>query len=227
MAEAAALGPEAIASGAARLGLALDARQVDLLGRYARLLLRWNSVHNLTALEAPAQVLTHHLLDSLAVAQPLQQRAHGRPLRVLDVGAGGGLPGIPLAIVLPQFRFTLLDKVGKKVAFLTQAALELGLGNLEPVQQRVEQYRPAQPFDLIISRAFAALADFVRLTDRLLAPQGFWAAMKAAGAAAEQAALPAAVQVVEELPLQVPGLAAQRCVLILKRRAAAATASRE
>jgi 16S rRNA (guanine527-N7)-methyltransferase len=220
MAAAAALDPAALAAGAAQLGLALDARQVDRLVRYARLLLRWNSVHNLTAIEEPAQVLTHHLLDSLAVAQPLLQQGQGRALRILDVGAGGGLPGIPLAVALPQWRFTLLDRVGKKVAFLTQVVLELGLDNVEPVQQRIEQYRPPRPFDAIVCRAFAALVDFVRLTEPLLAATGFWAAMKAAGAAAELAALPATVRLVEEVPLYVPGLDAQRRLLFLARTAA-------
>jgi 16S rRNA (guanine527-N7)-methyltransferase len=225
MTAAAALAPEAIASGAAELGLPLDAAQVDALGRYAQLLLRWNSVHNLTAIAAPSQVLTHHLLDSLAVVPPLLRLAQGRALHLLDVGAGGGLPGIALAVALPQWRFTLLDKVGKKVAFLTQVALELKLTNVEPVQQRVEHYRPAQPFDGIISRAFAALADFVGLTDPLLAPEGFWAAMKATDVKAEVAALPATARLAADVPLHVPGLGAQRRLLIVVRTGAAVAAA--
>ena len=160
-----------LAAGAAELGVTLDSTQVAQLGAFAGLLLRWNRVHNLTAIEQPDQVVSHHLLDSLAIVPTLAQQAEGRALRVLDVGAGGGLPGIPLAIALPGLHFTLLDKVAKKTAFLQQAKLELGLRNVEIVQARVEDCRAA-PFDVIVARAFSSLADLVRLTRPLLNPAG-------------------------------------------------------
>ena len=173
-----AISPDDVAAGAAELGVTLDSAQVARLCAFAGLLLRWNRVHNLTAIEQADQVVSHHLLDSPRDRGPtLAQRAQGRALRVLDVGAGGGLPGIPLAIALPGLHFTLLDKVAKKTAFLQQAKLELGLGNVEIVQSRVEDYRVA-PFDVIVARAFSSLADLVRLTRPLLSPTGLWCAMK-------------------------------------------------
>jgi 16S rRNA (guanine527-N7)-methyltransferase len=161
--------------------------------------------------------LTHHLLDSLSIVPHLLKKIDGQSTRVLDVGSGGGLPGIPLAITAPGLHITLLDKVGKKAAFLLQAKVELGLANVEVVHGRVEDYRPAQPFDAIVSRAFAALGDFVALTGHLLAPAGFWAAMKGPAADDERAVLPAAVRVTDDIPLTVPGLAAERRLLILER----------
>ena len=206
-----------VAAGAQALGVALSAGQANQLSNYAELLMRWNAVYNLTAIEEPTDVLTHHLLDSLAIVTHVLRRAGGKPAKVLDVGSGGGLPGIPLAVAAPSLSVTLLEKVGKKAAFLRQAKVELGLGNVEVVSNRVEDFQPDEPFDVIASRAFAALGDFVALTDRLLAAGGYWAAMKGAAAADELAAIPANVRVSEDLSLTVPGLGAQRRLLILER----------
>jgi 16S rRNA (guanine527-N7)-methyltransferase len=204
--------------GAAELGLDLDARQGEQLARYAALLQRWNAVHNLTAIDTPADVLSHHLLDSLAIVPVLAPLTAGRAVRVLDVGAGGGLPGIPLAIAYPRVHVTLVDKVQKKVAFLTQAKLELGLTNIECVHARVETMR-AEQFDLVVSRAFASLAEFVQLTRHLLAPGGWWCAMKGTLPQAELAALADAmpgVRVVGTAKLAVPRLDAERHLILLQ-----------
>ncbi|MFN7570897.1 MAG: 16S rRNA (guanine(527)-N(7))-methyltransferase RsmG [Betaproteobacteria bacterium] len=206
-----------VAAGARALGVELSAEQADQLAGYAGLLRRWNTVYNLTAIDSASDVLTHHLLDSLSIVPHFLKKLDNKDARVLDVGSGGGLPGIPLAIAFPSLRVTLLDKVGKKAAFLLQAKVELGLANVEVVHGRVEDYRPVQPFDAIVSRAFAALGDFVALTGHLLAPTGFWAAMKGPAADDERAGLPAAVRVSEDIPLTVPGLAAERRLLILER----------
>jgi len=207
-----------LTAGSAELGVTLDTGQVARLGAFAELLLRWNRVHNLTAIERPDQVVSHHLLDSLAVAPTLAHHAQGRRLRVLDVGAGGGLPGIPLAIALPGLHFTLLDKVAKKAAFLLQAKLELGLANVEVVQARVEDYRGA-PFDVVVARAFSSLADLVRLTRPLLNPTGRWCAMKGALPASEiveldDLRLPA--RVIRTVKLRVPHLDAERHLVLIE-----------
>jgi 16S rRNA (guanine527-N7)-methyltransferase len=203
---------------ASELGLTLDTTQCDRLLRFADLLRRWNRIHNLTAIERPEQIVSHHLLDSLALAPTLDELAGGRTLRVLDVGAGGGLPGIPLATALPGHHFTLLDKVGKKVAFLMQAKLELGLANVDVVHTRVEDY-DAPPFDVIVARAFSSLADFIRVTQRLLAPRGTWCAMKGAVPRAEMAQLEEArlgVHLTRTVKLHVPRLDAERHVLLIE-----------
>ena len=218
-----AVSPQALRDGAAELGLAPSDAQFDRLQRFAALLLRWNRVHNLTALEQPQQVLSHHLLDSLAIVAPLRDiatavEAGGRAPRVLDVGAGGGLPGLPLAIALPEWRFTLLDKVAKKTAFLTQAALELQLGNVEVATARVEDWR-APPFDVVVARAYASLAELVRGTHALLAPGGHWCAMKGAVPLHEIAELERApARVVRTIRLQVPRLDAERHLIVLAPR---------
>jgi 16S rRNA (guanine527-N7)-methyltransferase len=203
---------------AGELGVTLDATQCDRLLRFADLLQRWNRIHNLTSIERPEQIVSHHLLDSLVVAPVLNELAGGRTLRVLDVGAGGGLPGIPLAIAMPRHHFTLLDKVGKKVAFVMQAKLELGLANVDAVHVRVEDY-DAPAFDVIVARAFSSLADFIRLTQRLLAPRGMWFAMKGAVPRAEMAQLQAArlgVHLTRTVKLHVPRLDAERHLLLIE-----------
>jgi 16S rRNA (guanine527-N7)-methyltransferase len=207
-----------LAALAAELGVPLDAAQCERLQRFADLLLRWNRVHNLTAIEHLDDIVTHHLLDSLAVAPTLTTLAAGRVLRVLDVGAGGGLPGVPLAIALTGLRFTLLDKVGKKAAFLMQVQLELGLSSVEAVHARVEDYK-APPFDVILSRAFSSLTEFVRLTRTLIAPAGCWCAMKGALPreeiqSLEQAGLGA--HVARTVKLHVPRLHAERHLLLIE-----------
>lgn len=208
----------AIAAAATRLGVALTDSQSDLLAQYAALLLRWNHVHNLTAIDSPAQLLTHHMLDSLAILPEIQRRIMRRSMRLLDVGAGGGLPGIPLAIAAPELQVTLIDKVQKKVAFLTQVKLELGLHNIAPLHGRVETLQPP-PFEVIVARAFASLEDFVGLTRHLLAPHGWWFAMKGTVPGAELVALKLAapdVRLVDIVPLQVPGLQAERHLIVMQ-----------
>jgi 16S rRNA (guanine527-N7)-methyltransferase len=185
------------------------------LQAYLDLLARWNRVYNLTALRDPAQMRSHHLDDSLSVVPPLERHAAGRPLRVLDVGSGGGLPGVVLAIAHPDWTVTCVDAVEKKARFVQQVALELGLPNLRAVHARVEQMPPAAA-DVVVSRAFASLPDFCAWTRRHLAEQGVWLAMKGRHPADEIAALPSDVQVFHVEPLQVPGLDAERCAIWLR-----------
>jgi len=207
-----------LAEGAAELGLALDSRQIDQLLRFAELLQRWNRVHNLTAIE-PGQTLSHHLLDSLSVAAPIAARLAAKPSsRLLDVGAGGGLPGIPLAIARPELQVTLLDKVQKKVAFVRQAQVELRLANVDVVHARVEDYR-ATPFDLIVARAFASLAELVRLTRHLIRRDGCWSAMKGNLPQAEIEELLRAepgVRIAQVVKLRVPRLDAERHLILIE-----------
>ncbi len=199
--------------------MALSESQSDALSRYAALLLRWNAVHNLTAIESPAEVLTHHLLDSLAIVPEIQRISGTRSIQALDVGAGGGLPGIPLAIAAPNVHVTLVDKVRKKVAFLTQAKLELALSNVTCLHARVEALPPEPRFELIVARAFASLAELVRVTRHLLAPNGVWCAMKGALPLAELDELKRAmpdVCVARTIRLQVPHLDAQRHLVLMQ-----------
>jgi 16S rRNA (guanine527-N7)-methyltransferase len=205
---------EVIGAGAARLGVALDEAQLQTLAAYANLLVRWNATHNLTAIRGGEAMLTHHLLDSLAVVPHFARLTHGGAARVLDVGSGGGLPGIVLAVALPQARFTLVDAVQKKCAFLTQARLVLRLPNVEVVHARVEAMR-GPLFDVIVSRALATLAQFVGWTRQLLAPGGCWLAMKGRSPADELAALPPDVRA-SVVPLSVPGLDEERHLIEMR-----------
>lgn len=195
---------ERLASGIAALGLALDAAQQERLLAYLALLLKWNKAYNLTAVRDPLEMVTKHLLDSLALLPHLQDG------RLLDVGSGAGLPGIPLAIAAPQREVTLLDANSKKTRFLLQAKGELGLYNLSVVHSRVEQYRPERLFDTVTARAFASLAELYQGTAHLLAPGGCLLAMKGEYPAQELAALPQGVVVREVIAVTVPGLQAQR-----------------
>ena len=163
-----------------QLGLHLSASQSNALAQYAALLMRWNAVHNLTAIDTPADVLSHHLFDSLAIVPEMQRILGPRVSRLLDVGAGGGLPGVVLAVAAPHLQVTLVDKVQKKIAFLTQVKVELELQNVKCVHSRVETLRTESPFALIVARAFASLTEFVSVTRHLLAPNGWWFAMKGA-----------------------------------------------
>jgi 16S rRNA (guanine527-N7)-methyltransferase len=213
------LSADAIASAASELGLQLSESQSDALARYAALLMRWNTVHNLTAIESPAHVLTHHLLDSLAIVPEIQIISGERLVNVLDVGAGGGLPGIPLAIAAPNLRVTLIDKVQKKFAFLTQAKLELALDNVTCVHGRVETLHTESPFELIVARAFTSLFEFVGLTRHLLVKNGWWCAMKGTLPAAELAELKRLmpdVRVVRTVRLHVPHLNAERHLVLMQ-----------
>ena len=208
-----------IVEGARALGLDLTAEQGNPLARFSALLARWNAVHNLTAIDSPATILSHHLLDSLAVLPAISAIFPQSQVRVLDIGSGGGLPGIPLAVAKPTWKVTLVDKVQKKIAFLTQARLELGLANVECLHARAEDLE-GTCFDLIVSRAFASLDEFVRVSAQLIAPGGWWAAMKGAVPAAELAQLARAfpdVRVVDIVKLDVPRLGAERHLILLQR----------
>lgn len=197
-------------AGIAALGLALPEGGEAKLLAYLALLDKWNRVYNLTAVRDAERMVSHHLLDSLAAVPFFQGGA------VLDVGSGGGLPGIPLAIARPDLRVTLIDSIAKKTAFLLQAKAELGLGNLNVVTGRVEDYRPSTGFDAITSRAFSDLKEFTTLTRHLLKPAGHWLAMKGLYPHEEIAALPAEVKVSADHALVVPGLEAARHLIELE-----------
>ncbi len=202
-------------SAADQLGCPLAQSQAEQLLAYRNLIAKWNKVYNLTSLREPAQMLQLHIIDSLAAAPPLQKHLVEKSLptcRLLDVGSGGGLPGVVLAATMPQVDVTCVDTVGKKAAFVQQAAGELALKNLRGVHARVEQMHTA-PFDVITSRAFASLADFVQLTRMHLKPHGVWMALKGKMPDDEIAALPADVQVFHVEHLAVPGLEAERCIV--------------
>lgn len=203
----------ALADAITALGLDLDDQACGRLLAYLQLLQRWNATYNLTAVRDPAQMLSHHLVDCLAVVRPMDERS-GDAATVLDVGSGGGLPGIVLAITRPGLTVTCVDTVGKKAAFIRQAAAELGLSNLHAAHQRVEAL-PGR-FDLVVSRAFASLAQFCALTRERLAAGGKWMAMKGKQPDDEIAALPRDVEVFHVEQLKVPGLAAERCLVWLR-----------
>jgi 16S rRNA (guanine527-N7)-methyltransferase len=207
----------ALQADARALGWALEPAAAGRLATYRDLLVKWNAIYNLTALREPAQMRTQHLADCLAVVAPLRRHAAGRRLRVLDVGSGGGLPGVVLAAIDPDWDVTCVDTVGKKAAFVRQVAAELGLPNLHAEHARIEALK-APPFDLITSRAFASLADFVQLTRPLLAPGAVWMAMKGKPPSDEIAALPRDVEVFHVEPLAVPGLDAERCLVWMRPR---------
>ena len=201
-------------SGADRLGLSLNDAQFEQLLGYLALIQKWNKVYNLTAVRDPQEMLTHHLLDSLTAVAPLLRHTQGQPARVLDVGSGGGLPGIVLAICRPELDVSCVDTVGKKAAFIQQVAASLKLPNLRGIHARVETL--GGPFDVICCRAFASLPDFVSWSRAALAPAGVWMAMKGKHPQAEIDALPADVQVFHVEPLAVPGLDVERCMVWLK-----------
>lgn len=207
----------ALRAAAEVLGLGLPDSAIDRLCAYLGLLQRWNRVYNLTALRDPSQMLSHHLIDCLAVLPAIQRHAAGRPLSVLDVGSGGGLPGVVLAIAQPEWRVLCVDTVAKKAGFIRQVAAELPLSNLTAAHARVEDLVPPPAgHDLITSRAFASLRDFTALTRHLLASQGVWCAMKGRLTEEERAELPADVEVFHVEQLQVPGLDAQRCLVWMR-----------
>jgi 16S rRNA (guanine527-N7)-methyltransferase len=204
--------------GARQLGLQLNEVQIAQLLDYLDLIQKWNKVYNLTAVRDPAEMLTHHLLDSLAAVGPLRRQTGGRAISVLDVGSGAGLPGVVFAICCPEIRVDCVDTVAKKAAFLQQAAVALRLPNLKGVHARVENL--PGPYDIVCSRAFASLGDFVNWSSGALVEQGVWLAMKGKHPADEVATLPAGVEVFHVEQLQVPGLAADRCIVWMKRHAA-------
>jgi len=195
------------------LGLALDDRQRAQLAGYLALLAKWNKTYNLTAIRDPARMVTHHVLDALAVMPHLPASP---ALRVLDVGSGGGVPGIPLAIARPDWRLAMVDPNHKKAAFLTQATIELGLSNAAAHPVRVEDLRDEAPFDVVISRAFADLATFAATSARHVAAHGMLAAMKGVHPEEEIAEIKEAFTV-ESIALDVPGLDAARHLIILRK----------
>jgi 16S rRNA (guanine527-N7)-methyltransferase len=182
------------------------------LSRYLYLLEKWNRAYNLTAIRSLPDMLTHHVLDALSV------QAWVAGDRLLDVGTGAGLPGIPLAIFNPGRRFLLLDSNGKKTRFLQQVIADLGLENVAVVQERSEHLVDKPGFDMILSRAFASLTDMIAVTVHLLAPNGCWLAMKGTLPAAELTALPAGLQEPTVIPVEVPGLGAERHFVILRKQ---------
>lgn len=202
---------EQLAEGLGVLGIDLPQAAQDKLLAYAALLYKWNKTFSLTALREQDKAVSHHLLDSLAI---LPFVAEGS---VLDVGSGGGMPGIPLAIAVPGLRVTLLDSNSKKTAFLQQAAIELALPNVSVHCGRVEQYHPATGFTAITSRAFAELADFASLSRHLLVADGRWLAMKGVWPHAEIERLPIDIEIENVHRLQVPGVEGERHLVIMKR----------
>jgi 16S rRNA (guanine527-N7)-methyltransferase len=193
--------------------VALPAAASGKLAQYLALLAKWNRTYNLTAIREPERMVTHHVLDALAVLPHLPQRPD---LRVLDVGSGGGVPGIPLAIARPDWRVVMLDSNHKKSAFVQQAVIELALANAEAVTARVEDYAPAALFDIVISRAFSDLATFAESSARHLAPGGQLVAMKGIHPDEEIAALPPGIRVIATRALSVPGLDAQRHLIVME-----------
>jgi 16S rRNA (guanine527-N7)-methyltransferase len=196
------------------LAITLSRAQRDQVAAYLALLDKWNRSYNLTAIREPARMITHHALDALAVLPHLAAQSNAP--RVLDVGTGGGIPGMLLAIARPDWQLTLLDANHKKGAFLTQAVIELGLGNVAIAVSRVEDFRPPALFDIVISRAFADLASFVEGATRHLSPNGRLYAMKGVMPDAEIAALPASVRVAGKTALVVPGLDAARSLVVMQ-----------
>lgn len=200
-----------LAQGLQVLGITTTCEIRSKLLAYLALIQKWNRVYNLTSVRDPAGMLTHHVLDSVAVAP----HVHGRT--VLDVGSGAGLPGIPIALVLPQMQVTLLDSNQKKSTFLRQAVIELGLNNVEVVNARTQSWDTRRVFDTLLSRAYAEIADFVAAAARLCAPGGVLAAMKGAYPTAELECVPAGYAVEQVIPLAIPGLAAARHLVLVKR----------
>lgn len=203
--------PMTLQEGLARLNLALPPATQQKLLDYIALTQKWNKVYNLTALHDAQTMLTHHVLDSLAVAPHIKNAQ-----RILDVGSGAGLPGIPLALALPDTHVTLLDSNHKKAAFLQQAVIELQLNNVNVLCERIEKLQYNQILSIVISRAFAELPKFVALAGRLIAPGGMLIAMKGAHPAAEIAQLNGAFKVSAVIPLDVPGVDAERHLVFVK-----------
>jgi len=204
---------EELSTGARQLGVELSEGQHAQLLAYLALLIKWNKAYNLTAVRDPDEMVSRHLLDSLSVMPFIHSE------RWLDVGSGGGMPGIPLAILHPDKQVTVLDSNGKKTRFLTQVKMELKLDNLQVIHKRVEEYQPAQPFTGIVSRAFSSMENFTNWTRHLGDEKTQWLAMKGLHPADELVALPADFKVDSEQALTVPGCQGQRHLLILRRTA--------
>jgi 16S rRNA (guanine527-N7)-methyltransferase len=209
---------QVLAEGIAEMQLAVTPAQQEQLLDYLGLMFKWNSVYNLTSLRDPMQMVTHHLLDSLAAVPAFTDARN-----VLDVGSGGGLPGIVLAIVRPDIKVSMIDRVHKKTAFLTQVKAELGLANVTVYTMKVQELQVSDSFDVITSRAFADLSDFVNWSSHLLAEGGCYIALKGVAPEEERQRVPAAWQVARVQPLQVPRLGAERHLVFIQRAAANAS----
>lgn len=215
---------EKLSQGLAQLKMALPAETQQTLLAYVALVQKWNKVYNLTAVRDEDRILTHHLLDSLAVVPHLTSMTAmtalavtaATPLTILDVGSGAGLPGIPLALALPGAQVTLLDSNSKKAAFLNQAVIELKLSNIDVVCERLEKYQSKQLFSLVVSRAFSDLPAFADMAGRLVAADGLLLAMKGVHPVAEIAQLKSGFKLCGVTPLTVPGLEAERHLVFLK-----------
>ena len=215
---------EVLAQSLPALGLSLDAAQITALLDYLALIGKWTKAYNLTAVRDPDEMLSHHLLDSLAVIAPLQKQlaamaergAVGSAPRLLDVGSGAGLPGIVIAICCPRITVHCVDTVAKKAAFIQQVAVSLKLPNLRGIHARVESL--TDKYDVVSSRAFASLVDFTAWSVAALAEQGIWMGMKGKHPADEMAALPPSVEVFHVEQLAVPGLDAERCIVWMRAK---------
>lgn len=203
-----------LASGAAALGCPLESGRLARLMKYLDLLRRWGRVYNLTALTSAQAIVTHHLLDSLAVVPSLRRQQGGRPFRLLDVGSGAGLPGLVIATALDEVEVTCVDKVAKKVAFIRQASVELGLDRVRAIHGRAESL-PHGRYDVAVSRAFASLSDFVSVSRTCLSGGGVWLAMK--GRPPEET-LEGDEEVFHVEQVRVPFLDAERCFVWIRRR---------
>ena len=204
-----------LCAGLTALRLSLDDRQLGQCLDYLDLIAKWNKVYNLTAIRSADEMLKHHLLDSLAVV-PALLRQRGAAGRLIDVGSGAGLPGVIIAIACPGYEVTCVDAVSKKATFIQQVAISLRLSHLKGVHARIEQLK-AEPFDLVVSRAFASLADFINLTRfHVKQPGGVWLAMKGKMPDDELSSLPPQTEVFHVDQLQVPTLDAERCLIWLR-----------
>ncbi|MBR7783450.1 16S rRNA (guanine(527)-N(7))-methyltransferase RsmG [Undibacterium luofuense] len=202
-------------SGLDALCIKLTKEQQDKIINYLIILSKWNSVYNLTAIRDPKEMMTHHVLDSLSAVPAFTEAQN-----VLDVGSGGGLPGMILAICYPDKKISMIDTVSKKTAFLNQAKAELGLNNVTVYSARVESLQVNQPFDVITSRAFSELNNFVNWSQHLLAEGGRFIAMKGVHPQGEMERLPEGWEVKEVRPLTVPGLDAERHLIFIQKTAA-------
>ena len=201
---------DTLSAGLVELGITLDQGTQQRLLQYIALMEKWTGVYNLTAVREQSKMISHHLLDSLAVLPYINADS------LIDVGSGAGLPGIPLALARPEMRVTLLDSNHKKTTFLQQACIELKLDNVSVISERAEAFHPPVRFDAVISRAFTDLSEFVKLTRHLLKPGGAWLAMKGLHPYEELAQLPEEARVEQVVPLTVPGLDAKRHLIILR-----------
>lgn len=209
-----------LSAAADSIGIAIDAATAETLLGYLGLLGRWNRVFNLTALRDPESIWGRHLLDCLAIMPALRRHAAGKALRVLDAGSGGGLPGVVIAAMQPDWQVVCVDAAAKKASFIRQVGLQFGMSNLQAVHARVESLpETIAPVDLVVSRAFASLRDFVTLTRRALEPGGVWAAMKARPDAGELSELPADVDVFHVEQVHVPGVDVVRSLVWVRQGA--------